>query len=459
MKLRYLLSAGLVALSTTTFAQTWTSDSVAMGVGYANDVFYELKNGSTKLQAGNDWHLAFQMTVFGEPNFNASIRANHAKTGLEVYELAKSVTATSFANLSGADTIGKTAPALQLLNNDTSWGTGALYQNRNTADLFSYGWGEYSGTSGTPPHSVNGICVYLLKEANGTAFKLWIQKYVSTPLDSVHYTFRIAKLDGSADKTVSVYRKDLNSNYSDRLFAYYNIDSNTVSSREPSRQTWDVLFTQYKQLIPDGMGGFIPYSLTGVLTNQSAEVADVRQMDVNDPAHLLNYKTYPRTSHIDEIGSDWKVYVNPGPNGYYHLDSNTSFFIKTKTDNGYYQLVFTRFDGSSPAGQGKIVFNKRYLGSAVGVKNVASASVNAWYVSPNPASNNASVMIDAKAATPSARLIIMDMAGRTVLNSPIAVHQGMNAFGFNTSAMPSGMYAVTVTGGDWKMSTRLVVAH
>src|SRR6187549_716187 len=114
MKLRSLLSAGLITLSTVSFAQTWTSDSVAMGVGYANDVFYELKNGATKLQPGNDWHLAFQMSVFGEPNFNAAIRANHAKTGLEVYELTKSVSTTIFTNLTGADTVGKTAASRQL---------------------------------------------------------------------------------------------------------------------------------------------------------------------------------------------------------------------------------------------------------------------------------------------------------------------------------------------------------
>src|SRR6187549_2459217 len=116
MKLRSLLSAGLITLSTVSFAQTWTSDSVAMGVGYANDVFYQLKNGATKLQPGNDWHLAFQMSVYGEPNFNASIRANHVKKGMEVYVLSNSATPAKFANITAADTVGKTDAALQLNN-------------------------------------------------------------------------------------------------------------------------------------------------------------------------------------------------------------------------------------------------------------------------------------------------------------------------------------------------------
>src|SRR5690606_39027506 len=121
-------------------------------------------------------------------------------------------------------------------------------------------------------------------------------------------------------------------------------------------------------------------------------------------------------------------------------------------------MYFTRFDGSSPTGQGKIVWNRRYLGSAVGVKQVASA-VNAWFVASNPATNEASVMIDAKSASPAARLIVSDMAGRIVANSSIDVRQGMNAFGLNTSSWPAGVYAVQIAGGDLKLSTRLVVVH
>jgi len=455
MKLRTLLSATLLAVSSASFAQTWSSDSVAMGAGYANDVFYELRSGSTKLNAGNDWHLAFQMSAFGEPNFNASIRANHVKKGMEVYVLSNSATSTTFSNLSASDTIGKTDAALRLYNNDTSWGTGAFFQNRNLADPFSYGWGEYSGPSGD--HSVNGTTIFLVK-TSGAAFKLWIQKYVSTPADSIRFIFRVAKLDGTADNSVSLYRKSSNAVFTDRLFAYYNMDSNFILNREPSRPTWDMVFTQFLQPVM-GPGGMQLYPVTGVLTNQSVEVAEINHVDINDAAHTTAYKTYGRTTHIDQIGSDWKTYVNPGPSGYYQIADSTSFFVKTKSDNAYYQMVFTRFDGGSPAGQGKIVFSKRYLGTALAVNNVAAASLHAWYVSPNPATDNASVMVDAKVATPSARLLVTDMSGRTVLNMPIAIKQGMNAFGINTSALPAGMYAVQVAGGDWKLSTRLVVAH
>jgi len=454
MKLKFLFSTILVALSSASFAQTWSTDSIAMGTGYANDVFYELKQGSTKYQVGNDWHLAFQMTAFPEPNFNAAIRASHAKKGVEVYVIKKSVSTSIFNNITAADTVGFTDPSLQLSNVDTSWGTGAFYQNRNVLDPFSYGWGEYSMSS----HHLMGTSVYLVK-SGGNAYKLWVQQYISNPSDSIKYTFRIAKLDGSNDRTIDLYRKSSNAVFTDRLFAYYNIDSNTIINREPSRHTWDMLFTQFRQNVM-GPGGIMqPYNVTGVLTNQYVEVAEIRAVHVDDPIHLTSFKTYSRTTNIDEIGSDWKTYVNPGPSGYYQMADSTSYFIKTKTDNSYYQVYFTRFDGGSPAAQGKIVFNKRNLGSALSVNKIASSAVTNWIVSPNPANNTAAIMIDAKVAAPSARMIVTDMAGRIVSNTPIAIAAGMNGYSLNTATWPAGIYAVQIAGGDWKMSTRLAVAH
>lgn len=463
MKLKSILTVSLLALSATSFAQVWKSDSIAMGVGYANDVYYELNQGSTKLQAGNDWHLSFQTTQFGEPDFNAMIRANHTRSNfIDVFLLNKNA-AANYVNIGAADTVGKTAVSQQLNNADTSWGTGAFYTTRNPADPFSFGWGEYSPTL---KHSLNGNNVYLLRTPT-KAYKFWPQKYVSTPADSARYIFRVALLDGSQDHVVEVWRTGPNkglantADLSDRLFAYYNLETDSVTNREPSRQTWDIQFTQYRELVNAGPGGMIPYSLTGVLGNQSMEVADIRQVDINDPVHLNNnnFKTYTYTKYINEIGSDWKTYVNPGPSGYYKMADSTSYFIKTKTDNAYYQLVFTRFDGGGTAGQGKIVFAKQYLGTTVGVKNVANASVNAWFVSPNPANNKASVMIDTKVADANARLLVVDMAGRVVTNTSVKLVQGMNGFELNTANWPAGVYAVQLAGSEFKLSTRLVVAH
>ena len=76
-----------MALSLQAAAQPWVEDSVEMGASYANDIFYSLKNGFVKAESSANWHLAFQMVQFGEPNFNASIRANHIKGKVAVFPL------------------------------------------------------------------------------------------------------------------------------------------------------------------------------------------------------------------------------------------------------------------------------------------------------------------------------------------------------------------------------------
>jgi hypothetical protein len=458
MRLKTLLSTALVCFSASAFAQSWTYDSVALGAGYANDVFYGLDLGTTTLHAGNDWDLAFQVpSVAGRDNtFYGAVRANHVKKAVEVYFLNDSAS-YNFASISAADTVGKTTSTSQLINNDTNWGTSAFYQNHIATDPFSYGWGSYV----MGDHSFRGDLVYLLKVGT-EAYKIWIQTYISqvvVPTDTIGYTFRIAKLDGTNDNTVKI---NLQYGYSDRLFAYYDIASNTVLNREPIRTSWDMLFTQYKQMVYAGPSGYIPYNLTGVLANLGTEIADIRHLNPDD-INSTNFKSIMTTKSkittlTDEIGADWKTYVNPGPSGYYQLDDSASYVIKSKNTLSYWQLQFVRFDGGSATGMGKIVFRKRLLGSAVGVPTVAAQSLSAFTVSPNPAGADATLLMDAKKAS-SAHMVITDMTGRVLQTATLDLKNGINAYSLNTANWPAGVYAVQVAGQDWKLSNRLVVAH
>jgi len=457
MTIRAILTTALISISGVAMSQTMSNDSVAMGVGYANDVFYNLQDGSTKLQQGNDWHIALQMTLFGTPSFNAAIRANHARTGMEVYVINNTAPNT-FSSVGAADTVGKTSPSMSLSNNDTSWGTGAFYQNRNISDPFSYGWGEYAGS---PTHAVNGYTTYLIKLANGSCYKFWMKKYTSwvqNQGDTIGYVFEIAHLDGTADRVVTIRRQSANFDFTNSLMAYYNIDSDRIENREPRITKWDMLFTQYRDSVAMGPGPQVLYTVTGVLTNQGVQMIN---------AHVVNpsttgFKTFAYQPAINTIGYNWKTYVNPGPNGYYQLDTTANYFIKVPSTLGgadFYQLQFTRFDGGGSAGQGKIVFAKRKLGTTVGVTTINTNSINKWFVVPNPATNEASVMIDAQTATPFAQMMVMDMAGHVVFNAPVSVKQGMNAFSLDLKSWSAGMYLVKISGGDINVSTRLVVAH
>lgn len=450
MKLKLFFSAALLSITTASFAQgPWMYDSVSMGAGYANDYYYGLSQGTKAFRIGNDWDLAFQMTVFGDPSFNATVRANHTRQGVEVYSLHLSAT-SRFGNMTPADTVGKTGADNQLFNVDTSWGTGAFYQNRRVENPFDYGWGSYDMAT----HYLNGDSLYLIK-TGGEAYQFWLEQYISYPNDSVAYIFHIAKLDNSNQHDVKLYRKSNDGDFSNRLFAYYDIANNAIVNHEPiPRTTWDMMFTKYKTPVP-GPNGIEMYDVTGVLMNLSRDVAKVSHMNPDD-INASNYLSFQSSSLIDAIGYDWKTFVNPGPNGYYQLNDSESYVIKTFNGNSseYWQFQFTNFAGSST---GNINFRKRLIAS-VGVHEVSQNQPEVFTLAPNPAHNQAMLLIDSKTGG-QAQMVVTDMSGRIIRNESIQLRTGINAFDFSTANWPAGIYAVQVQAQTWKLGSRLVVAH
>lgn len=448
LKSTLLFIASFLGLQAT--AQTWVTDSVEMGVGYANDVYYSLRSGDDYPKVANNWDIAFQMTKFGEPMFNASVRANHIKRNVQIYSLHKKAS-TSFGTLTAADTM--VTPATQLVNQDTSWGWGAFTTNRGS-HMFDYGWGQYNQTT----HFVTGDSLYLVK-ANGVFYQLWIQEYTSFGPRGIGYVFRVANWDGSNDRTDSIKRV---APYDDRLFAYYDLASGTVIDREPARNNWDILFKQYQK---DGQpGGQDPGKLqayTGVLSNVGVEVAKITGVDPNTISSA-NYYGYLGGLSIatNAIGDDWKSFNLS--TFMYDLDANTSFILKLDSMNGkneYYHMRFTRFDGGSGGATGKIVFEKRLL-DMVGVDVTGPVASRAAYsVYPNPAANEVNMVVDAETTADDAVLTVTDITGKTVLRMPVAVSKGVNAYKVNTTAYPSGTYIVNVSCGQWKLTDKVVVQH
>ena len=444
MRIRFTLLVIAVVFGISAKAQVWTSDSVSMGAqagpppapSYHEDVFYSLKNGTQKNVTNMNWHVAFQMTPQG-PYGNVSVFANHAQTKVEVYSMNTSATA-KYASLAAGDTVGKMGK--QLYNTDTSWNWGA-FNVSTTGNPLDYGWGVYSIST----HHVTGDSLYVLKIGSQT-YKLWIQEYKSTPADSVQWRFRIAKFDGSSDTTIRIYRKP---NYENRLFVYYNADSRTVIDREPNRDSWDLMFTRYIGMIAQGPGPLVPYPLMGVQSNFGVRVAEVTMVD---PDTTTSYMAYPYSHLSNTIGSDWKSYDQP--NMKWKWSDSTTFFIETDNTNEVYQLAFTRFDGAST---GKSVFKKRKMGNLASVNEVNSA-IKKYALAPNPATDRVNVILSAEERT-EARILIVDMSGRTVINKAVAINKGLNALAVDVSSYPTGTYIVNVSNGSWKVSDRVVVQH
>ncbi|MBS1782906.1 MAG: T9SS type A sorting domain-containing protein [Bacteroidetes bacterium] len=444
MRLRHVLMTGLAALTfSQANAQAWITDSITMGAGYTNDVFYSLKNGAQLSSTNTNWHIAFQTTPPG-PYGNVSVFANHVQANVKVFALHLRA-ATNFATLSPTDTIGKTGDSYQLTNSDSNWNYGAFNMNYNQSNAFDYGWGTYDMTS----HNVNGDSLFLVtvtNNGNTDAYKLWIKRYVSQPVDSIQWQFRIAKFDGTADTTMRIYQK---ANYSDRLFAYLSLPSYTVTNREPSRTAWDILFTRYKEYML-GSPGVPYYNVMGVLANFEVEAAQKLHVGTDD---TMGYRGFVYSSKLSNIGASWKSF-DMNLNKWVIADSNY-YFVKSKNTNEIYQLKFTGFGGT---GTGKVVFQKRLLSSGYLAITSMPVALQSFRVAPNPAYNDVSILIDAKETT-NARLMISDLNGRVVYNTSVTIMQGLNATTFNTSNVASGLYLITLTNGAWKVTEKLSVQH
>lgn len=436
MKLKSTLFLLAIAIGSQAGAQTWVADSADMGANYATDVYYSMKNGKQKSSSNLDWHIAFQMTTPGQ-NGNVSIMANHAQAGVEVYSLHMSAS-SKFTSLVAADTVGLTQN--QLFNADTSWGWGAFNVNKGT-NIADYGWGVYN----TSDHHVYGDTLYLVK-VGSDVYKVWPKMYYSNPANQIRYEMRIARFDGTDDTTIKVFRSP---DYTNRLFAYYNLNTQTLSDREPGMDSWDVAFTRYITMVAQGPGPLVPYPVMGLLHNEGVEVADVRNVDP-DTAKYMNYSY---NHEINEIGYDWKTYDQP--NMQWVLDNMATFFIKSKNSSEIYQIEFTRFDGTA---SGKTVFNKRKVADMqTGVEEIAGNVTN-FTIVPNPARDNVHVVLDAKDGA-TARITVMDMTGRVLLNSPAQLNKGLNALGVDVSAYPAGTYIINVAGEGWQVSDRVAVQH
>lgn len=433
MKLKSLLFLAAVAVGSQANAQLgpWIADTVTLGPGYANDVYYHMDHGTVKTEANNNWHIGFAAGVI---NRNGAVIANQVANGVEVYPLNNDVTKFGM-DLSSDTTTAKTMP---LYNVDHE--VGALNMNADPTDFFDYGWGEYDPSS----HFVEGTTIFYIKTKQGGKYQFYIEEYKSTPVDSMSWLFHIANIDGTNPITKKVYVKP----YLKNIFVYYDINADAFIAREPENNLWDILFTRYMDL-----QGTTWYPVTGALSNYNVGVAELRHVD----ADTAQYRSYALDSSINVIGQDWKKPPMGPPTGPgYDLDTVT-YFVKSK-NNSIYELEFTYASFSSA---GKIGLRRRlaaYFTPPAGINTIAAAENRNMAIAPNPAVNNADLFIDVTNGG-NAQVLITDITGRTIMYKALSLKDGLNAIRINTSEYAAGTYLVTVTNGSWKLSNKLIVQH
>jgi hypothetical protein len=304
-----------------------TNETLTMGSGYANDVYYSMINGIVSTVPRTNWDIAF------ETGSRTSTILINGGAGLKLFTYPNGAI-SSWNNVS---TTG--IASWKVMNNsDTTWLLGAF--ERNALGHPDYGWGIYN----TVTHDVVGDSLFVIQLADQSYRKLWLIKKASS---DNKYIFQFANIDGSGFLLDTV-----NCNpYTGKNFIYYSFATKDVIDREPLKEAWDFVLTKYIEMIPDGTGGKVPYPVIGVLTNNGVRSATLDNVDVS----TIDYSSAIFVTAISEIGSDWKSFdMNLNQ---WTLKSNRVYFVKDK-NMSVFKIVFTGFEGSAT---GIVKFDKAKL--------------------------------------------------------------------------------------------------
>lgn len=419
-----LLIAG-AALS----AQAQKADSVLIGNGYPDEIWYSLENDEQGKMAKDNWDLAFD--VIG---ITSSIHVNTA-AGAMLWGYPKGdKSAWSSVDTSGLSTWDAR------YNSDTSWAVGAMGRYADPSNPFDLDWGSYDMAT----HKVTGDSLYIIKLVNGNYKKLFIES-----LSGGEFKFKFANLDGSSEKTGSVNK----SQFTDKNMGYYSISGEKAVMREPDMQDWDLVFTKYTGFVTMGGPSPVPYGVTGILQNRGVKVA--KAANLSNKNSYNNYHAHTFMSEINTIGYDWKSY-NMGTSSYDIQDSLVYFVsvpdAETNTD-AIWKIIFTDFASSD----GKFVFNKSRIVAAT-VNELGSDKKITLALAPNPSNGqDVQIVYNIESNNDAVMLNVTDLTGKTIMVRELNNQPGLHTYALPASTFSSGMYIVSVHTRGGSVQQKLIV--
>lgn len=419
-------------------------DSVTMLPGTVVDVYYNTVTGTKDTVRNTNWHLAFGVRR-AMPPFRtmqaATVRINEGR-GVELFK--SPFTIDEWADF---DTSGWMAWNT-FFNSDSTWDIGAFNQQRNLNNPFDYGWGQYDMVS----KDVSGNRIWLIAistspnpAAPKSLKKLHIQKIVYDTM----WVFTISNLDGTDSNQVSIKKSDFNG----KMLAYYNVFTNQVIDREPSLNSWDLLFTRYKTLVTM-FGQTLMYPVMGVLHNPEihaarifAPGADTLQIGGKDDSLFFSPK-------ITQIGWDWKVITTtPGP---WPIKDSLAYFIRRNNSNGDYQrLVFNSYWADQSKQDIHFnLFNYKVIPNKLEGFESIIAEFNAY---PNPTHDILTIRMNFESEPGLIQAELLDLSGKKVLSSELGKTGLTRENQLNLSGIGSGLYVLKISTSQGSIHSKIQV--
>jgi len=414
-----IISGALCSTKSVRAQGSATSDTVIMGAGYANEIYYSMANGKVLSSARNTWDIAFRSTLR-----SSSILTNDG-AGVVLYTYPKSDT-SGWATVDTAGLYRWT----KMYNDPKDWENGAF--SRNAKGYPDYGWGIYNPVT----HDLVSDSLFVIQLRDGSFRKLWIKNKRSVQ-DIYH--FRFANLDGTNDHTDTLdLMNDLTTD-----FIGFSIETNQRVNYQPPLANWDIVFTKYMSVQPDGT----PYPVVGVLN--SAQIKSKKFHPV--PLSYSNWEVNPWDSLRSSIGYDWKK-INMTTYTYIIVDSLV-YFIRPENKD-VYKLYFTSYAGTTT---GLISFSKeKVLSYGISEATPSSLSVKIF---PNPVRETMKLLVSGNAGD-EVHIVLSDLAGRQLgADHPGRLTEGPNQFSFDVTGFNPGVYIVTVSSAGTRTVMKVIITR
>ena len=411
-------------VSATSSSINFSQASETISIGSLNQSYYHFENKEVSNIDNSNWNIAFDVSQYG-----SGIRINGAY-GTELFVYPD----TNITGWESVSTLGDSSWNA-IYNSNSSWSTGAFNQNVDTSEQFDMGWGTYSMIT----HFVTGDSIHILKLSDGSYKKLILEQLA----DRTYY-FKHADIDGSNEVSATISKSE----YPGKNFVYYSLQTNEIIDREPSNDSWHLLFTKYLEpYYPYGFI-FVPYPVTGVMTNVGLDIAKVEGTHVDSAYHSsLSDDNY--VSDIDVIGYDWKTYMGMGMG--FAIEDSLSYFVKDADEN-IWKIVMLGY------GSGDFTFNVEQVAfAAEPTAQYELENETLFNVYPNPAVGSVvSILYDIDQLDINNRLDIFDMNGRIVKSMKL-YNTGFNDKRISIDNFESGIYLISLTNGNEVIKRKLIV--
>lgn len=422
MKIKSLFASAALLIFGAANAQTVVTDTIVMGAGYANQVFYSLQSSKKKANPMGSWHVAHTSNTRDN-----CIRANHA-AGVNVYAYPKGDN-SAYANF---DTTGwATWPTF--MNDIHKHEVGAFNQQLNKSNPWDFSWGIYDAGS----HTVKGDSLYLITLSSAGKVVAFIKFMPIAQYPNGDFSFRYDFVGGSKDFALIDTLKQSAANKG--TYKYFHFTNKQVTL-EPTDGNWDLNFTRYYEPSFNGTS-FVPYLVVGVESRVGSKIAKIEMVSWDSLiTNALKYDSQAQDTtggegyrvDLTRIGSKWKTFNGAS----YDMVQDLSYLVQSADEN-IYALQFTGFVGAS---MGRIILNKTFLLATIpgSTKDIAKNSQVVIY--PVPAQNQLYIKPLENSAIQSIAIRTFD--GRLVKNASNI--NTTDVAQVNISDLTSGQYIVEV---------------